>query len=628
MFIGLIAIILIAAFALVTYRQVLDAGLVQLSRTSRQRLDFLAAVTSQTLQKYESMPFILSQQRSLIDLLRHPEDRQRVQSVNHYLKRIQAKTETLVVYLLDKQGRALASSNFGEPGSFVGHSYSFRPYFTEAMQGRAGRFYGVGTTTAEPGYFLSYPLYAQDADPSMPPDATPTPIGVVVVKISLGDLERAWSDGADEVALADADGVVFLSSNSMWRYRTLGPLAPDVQKSLLQTRQYGDAALARLPMRAMRPLWGRASPSTPSSGLVIIPGNSGATPVLMQTSEVGPLSWKLLTFSNTEATFAGARNLAIAMGSASSLVALLIYTLWLGRKRLQERQAARVELQRINDELERRIADRTQVLVDANASMEHKLNELSEAERMLRATQDQAIQAGKLAVLGQMSAGIAHEIAQPLTAMRILSENAQKLLSAREIGEAGENMIEIGCLCRKAGSIVSQLKGFAQKSSETFDPVLVESVVADAVALVRREGENAGIEFDVLPPVRPIWVLGNDVRLEQVLINLLRNAIDAMKDSPRRCISVRYTLDAQHVVLRVRDTGTGIAAPALDRLFEPFFSTKAPGSGLGLGLAISAAIVQGMRGELRAENHSEGGAVFTLILPLAPSEGNRDEESN
>ncbi|WP_157697570.1 sensor histidine kinase [Caballeronia calidae] len=621
----MIALVLIAALALVTYKHVLETSLGQLSRTSRQRLDFLTAVTGQTLEKYESMPYVLSQQGSLIDLLEHPEDGRRAQSVNDYLKRVQEKTKPLVVYLLDHRGRALASSNSSEPRSFVGNDYSFRPYFIGAMQGRAGRFYGVGTTTTEPGYFLSYPLYKQDADPSQKREAAPVPIGVVVVKISLGDLERAWSDGPDEVALADADGVVFLSSNSMWRYRTLGPLAPDVQKTLLQTRQYGDAALARLPMRASQPLWGSAVPSAAHTGLVYVAGNSGTSPLLMQTSEVGPLSWKLLTFSNTEATFAGARNVAIATGSASALVALLTYTLWLRRRRLLERQAARVQLQRINDELEMRIADRTQVLVDANANMERKLSELSEAEGMLRATQDQAIQAGKLAVLGQMSAGIAHEIAQPLTAMRILSENAHKLLSAQELGEAADNMIEIGSLCRKAGSIVGQLKGFAQKSTEAFEPVLVERVVADAVALVRREGENAGIEFDVLPPVRPIWVLGNDVRLEQVLINLLRNAFDAMKDSPRKRICVRFTLDARHVLLRVRDTGTGIATPVLNRLFEPFFSTKAPGAGLGLGLAISAAIVQGMRGELRAENHSEGGAVFTLILPLAPSD--RDEET-
>lgn len=623
--ISLIVIALIAAIALVTYKQVLETGLGQLTRTSRQRLDFLTAVTGQTLEKYESMPYVLSQQGSLVDLLEHPGDGARTQSVNAYLKRVQEKTESLVVYLLDHRGRALASSNSTEPGSFVGHDYSFRPYFIDAMQGRAGRFYGVGTTTAEPGYFLSYPLYAHDADQSTTSKAAAVPIGVVVVKINLSDLEKAWSDGADEVALADADGVVFLSSNSMWRYRTLRPLAPDVQKALLQTRQYGDAALARLPMRASKPLGSSASASAPPKDLVYIAGANGTSPLLMQTSDVGPLSWKLLTFSKTEATFAGARNVAIATGSASALVTLLTYTLWLRRRRLQERQAARVELQRINGELEMRIADRTQVLVDANASMERKLSELSEAERVLRATQDQAIQAGKLAVLGQMSAGIAHEIAQPLTAMRILSENAQKLLSAQEVGEATDNMIEIGSLCRKAGSIVSQLKGFAQKSAETFDPVLVDRVVSDAVTLVRREGESAGIEFDVVPPVRPIWVLGNDVRLEQVLINLLRNAIDATKNSPLRRVSVCFSLEPQHVILRVRDTGTGITAPALQRLFEPFFSTKTPGAGLGLGLAISASIVQGMRGELRAQNHSDGGAVFTLTLPLAPSD--RDEET-
>ncbi len=270
-----------------------------------------------------------------------------------------------------------------------------------------------------------------------------------------------------------------------------------------------------------------------------------------------------------------------------------------------------------------RIAERTQVLVDANTSMESKLSELSEAERMLRATQDDAIQAGKLAVLGQMSAGIVHEIAQPLTAMRILSENARKLLSIEEFAEAAGNMAEIGDLCRKAGSIVGELKGFAQKSVETFEPVLVDQVIADAVSLVRREGDNAGVEFDVRPTSRSVWVSGNSVRLEQVLINLLRNSIHAMKDSAHRCISIRMELDERHVVLRVRDTGSGISPQAVQRLFEPFFTTKAPGHGLGLGLAISASIVQAMHGELHAVNHAEGGAEFTLKLPLAPTRPER-----
>ena len=252
----------------------------------------------------------------------------------------------------------------------------------------------------------------------------------------------------------------------------------------------------------------------------------------MQTAEVGPLAWKLVLFSSTEAAFTAARDVAVATALALALAALLIITLWLRRSRLQERRAARIELQRINDELEMRIAERTQVLVDANTSMESKLSELGEAERMLRATQDHAIQAGKLAVLGQMSAGIVHEIAQPLTAMRILSENARKLLSVEEFAEADGNMIEIGDLCRKAGSIVGELKGFAQKSVETFEPVLVDQVTSDAVTLVRRE--SAGVEFDVRPTSRPVWVSGNSVRLEQVLINLLRNSIDAMKDSAHK----------------------------------------------------------------------------------------------
>jgi two-component system, NtrC family, C4-dicarboxylate transport sensor histidine kinase DctB len=609
------------ALVLATYNTVVDSSLNELRQTSRQRLDFLTAVTRQTLQKYESMPYVLSQQGELIDLLEHPGDARRLQSVNDHLQQVREKTEPLAVYLLNSEGKAIASSNWNETGSFVGHDYSFRPYFLQAMQHGAGRFYGVGTTTAEPGYFLSYPLFPRDAARLATGMAAPGPIGVVVVKISLSDLEQAWREGADRVALADADGVVFLSSESGWRYRTLAPLGVDIQRRLLQTRQYGDFVLPQLPIRPSRPTWVGGAPAAAHKNLIQVTGNDPASALLMQTAVVGPLAWKLLLFSSTEEAFTTARDVSVATALALALTALLIITLWLRRSRLQERRAARIELQRIHDELEVRIAQRTQVLVDANTSMQSKLSELGEAERMLRATQDQAIQAGKLAVLGQMSAGIVHEIAQPLTAMRILSQNARKLLGVKELAEAEENMIEIGELCRKAGSIVGELKGFAQKSVETFEPVLVDQVISDAVTLVRRE--SAGVEFDVRLMSRPVWVSGNSVRLEQVLINLLRNSIDAMKDSASKFISIRIELDERHVVLRVRDTGSGISPEVLERLFEPFFTTKAPGHGLGLGLAISASIVQAMHGEMRAANHPEGGAEFTLKLPLAPADPER-----
>jgi len=623
--IGALALVLLwAALVFATYNGVLERSLDPLRATSRQRLDFLAAVTGQTLLKYESMPYVLGQQGELIDVLEHPDDTRRVQSVNDYLKRVRDRTGPLVVYLLNSKGRAIASSNWSEPGSFVGEDYAFRPYFLQAMQGQAGRFYGVGTTTMEPGYFLSYPLSSRNADTSATSTAARAPIGVVVVKISLADLEQAWSEGADPVALADADGVVFLSSDSHWRYRTLAPLAAETQNRLLQTRQYGDSSLGTLPIRPSRPPWGGEVGAAARQDLIHVAATGRAPTLLMQTAEVGPLSWKLLLFSSTEAAFAAARNVAVATALAYALAVLLIFTLWLRRKRLQERRAARIELQRVSDALEMRIAERTQTLVDANTRMESKLSELSEAERMLRATQDHAIQAGKLAVLGQMSAGIAHEIAQPLTAMRILSENARKLLGIEEFAEADGNMAEIGDLCRKAGSIVGELKGFAQKSVETFEPVRVDQFVSDAVTLVRREGDNAGVEFDVRLTSHAAWVSGNSVRLEQVLINLLRNSIDAMKDSAHKCIGIRMEIDNRHVVLRVRDSGSGISAEALARLYEPFFTTKARGHGLGLGLAISASIVQAMHGELHAANHAEGGAEFTLKLPLAPAHPERE----
>lgn len=607
-----------AALVFVAYSAVLGNRLEQLRRTSRQRLDFLATVIDQAMQKYESMPYVLSQQQELRALLQHPDEAGRVRSVNAYLQRVRDKTEPLAIYLLDSQGKALASSNWNEAGSFVGEDYSFRPYFLDATRGQPGRFYGVGTTTGEPGYFLSYPMFSKDVDPSTGGTATPSPIGVVVVKISLHGLEQAWGQDAGEVALAAEEGVIFLSSESDWRYRALAPLSAATRHRLQQTRQYGDAALQSLPMQASRAAWGSETASQAvHAGLVRFAGRADAFPLLMQSTRVGPLSWQLVLFSETGVAFTAARSAAVATGLAWALATVLATMLWLRRGRLAERRAATVALQRMSQELEARIAERTRTLVDANTTMQARLGELRAAQRVLRATQDDAIQAGKLAVLGQMSAGIAHEMAQPLTAIRILSENASKLMRVGAFGEASENMVEIADLCRKAGAIVGQLKGFAQKSGETREPVLLDQVISSAATLVRREGKNAGVAFDVQQTTEPIWVSGNSVRLEQVLVNLLRNAIDAMEGSAHPRIRIGIERVEGQVVVRVRDGGSGICAEALDRLFEPFFTTKAPGGGLGLGLAISASIVQAMHGELRAANHADGGAEFTLKLPLA-----------
>ncbi len=233
----------------------------------------------------------------------------------------------------------------------------------------------------------------------------------------------------------------------------------------------------------------------------------------------------------------------------------------------------------------------------------------------MRATQNELIQAGKLAVLGQMAASITHEINQPLTALRALNDNAAILLERDERDAVRENLAVMEGLTLRIAGIVSQLKGFARKDDLEQVPISVSGAAQAAVALVASDARHAGvrIEVDAIDPC--LGVQGQAVRVEQVLVNLLRNAIDAVRDAAERRVRLRVERAGDAVRIAIADTGPGIGPTALPRLFEPFFTTKPLGQGLGLGLAISASIANALGGRLDAANGANGGAVFTLQLP-------------
>ena len=239
---------------------------------------------------------------------------------------------------------------------------------------------------------------------------------------------------------------------------------------------------------------------------------------------------------------------------------------------------------------------------------------------MLRETQDELIQAGKLAVLGQMAAGVTHELNQPLTALRTLSDNASTLLTMGQEREAQDNLRMISDLCERMGAIVQQLKGFSRKSAPRLVAVALDDAVRQALKLLESEGRRLDVHVSFVVTQPGLTVMADSVRLEQVAVNLLRNAMDAAVAAPGpRRIEVRVEAlaepDGPVVALKVRDWGDGIAPEAFAHLFEPFYTTQAVGSGLGLGLAISSAIAQTLGGRLRAVNAPGGGAEFTLTLP-------------
>lgn len=564
-----------------------------------RQLQIVALDLESVLEKFETLPFALAFHPDLKQVLTHPTDRALINRVNLTLQSIQRQAKVNAIYLMDREGNTLVSSNWDEPLSFVGKNFGFRPYFREALNGKAGRFYGIGNTTSEPGYFIAQPVYPAGASA---PEAKP--IGVIAVKIGLTEFERTWSSSDDPLALADSKGVVFLSNRDGWRYHSLHTLSMQDRHYLDGTLQYAGQAIS--PIASL--------PKAERAGF----GEYIAKPV-------GRLGWQLMLFPSQEKITHAATYSALAAALLLAVAAISVWAVHQRRRRLEERRASRRALQRAAADLEEKIAQRTEELLTANQRLEAKYAKLKETEHLLRSTQNELVQAGKLAMLGQMAAGITHELNQPLAAIRAFADNAVTFLKRGQTGPAGDNLAHISAASARMGAIIGQLKGFARKSHETVSTVdLAQSIHASAMLLeseFRRHEARLDIEVH-----DALLVLGDAVRTEQVLINLLRNALDAVEGAPRKEVKMELQREDAAAVVRIRDSGPGIPEQVAQHLFEPFFTTKPSGKGLGLGLAISSSIVHAMDGQLNARNHEGGGAEFVVRLPLPEQGSDRMEE--
>jgi len=544
------AIIIVCAYLLGAHR----AGNEQLEQGQRQ-LQLMAPELQSVLERFETLPFVLAQQPDLPNALAHPNDPQAIARLNQTLQTIQQQAKVGALYLMDRNGLTLGASNWDQPLGFAGKNFSYRPYFQAALHGEAGRFYGIGTSTSEAGYFIAQPVRRSGAID-----------GVIAVKISLAELERNWNNSEDPIVLADRHGVIFLGNRPAWRYHSLGPLPPEALAELASTQQYTG--------RNVTPLARNPGPRV--------------------TQEVGRLGWQLMIFPNQLRVIRSGINWALA---AALLLACGGVSYWA----MHQQQRRREERQAFDRELESRIFQRTQ--------------QLSETNRILRTTQNELVQAGKLAMLGQMAAGMTHELNQPLAAIRAFADNARTFLERGQPEQAASNLGHIGDASARMGAIISQLKGFARKD-ETVGPVELGRAVRSSAFLLESECKRCNVALEIDTSAAPLTVAGDTVRIEQVLINLLRNALDAVEGRPQPRVSVVLSREGNEGVARISDSGPGIPQEVVAHLFEPFFTTKPAGKGLGLGLAISSSIVQAMNGRLTARNVDGGGAQFELRLPL------------
>lgn len=571
------AILLVAGFGLA--RWATDRASAQADLDARQNARAHASLLESELQKFRLLPRVLTEFPDVRAALADKSDAAS-RRLDRELEQLAARTDAAVIYVLDAGGTTIAASNWRAPTSFVGENYRFRPYFQGAMQRGEAELFALGTVSGRPGLYLARRVTVDGRR-----------LGVIVLKVEFDKLEARWADSAATTLVTDAAGIVVMSSDPRWRFRSFVPLSAEAQRRLRATRSYGDARLAPLPVdRAGSDLRVGGDLFRQADELVSLPGST-----LRLLQPAGP---------------------ARASAGATARVIFLILLILVGAAivtllRLVERQTMR---QAAHEALEREVAARTRDLRTANDELRQASERQAETDSRYRAAREELAQASRLGSIGQITAGVAHEINQPVAAIRTFAENARAYLDREQAGKARGNLDHIVELTARVGAITGELRNFARRAPTPLGPVPLQSAIDGTLLLIGDRLRAQGTALDVTVEEPTVAVHADRVRLEQVLINLLQNAAEAVRDTDGARVTLRAHGDGP-VLIDIYDNGPGIPADILPQLFTPFVTGRP--DGLGLGLAIASDIMRGFGGTLTLIPSPLGGAGFRLTLRRA-----------
>lgn len=605
----LLAALLIAWGAgTVVYHWSLQRGFRALHDSSTLTLALQEATLNKEVDRFGLVPITVASDKAVVDYLANPGGQDSA-AINRFLASLNANVGAESVFLISLDGTVLASSNWQADHSFIGNRLPFRPYFQQAQVGRISRYYAVGTTQSRPGYYLATAVeYANQR------------VGIVAIKIGLEQLELLWHARTQPLLLVDANNVIVLSSVSAWKFHTIGALSATTKDALAQSRQYNQQPIDALP-------WKIEKRFTDDTSLVTLSREKRDVRYLAVDWPVSSFGMKLISLVDPGPEEREAGIVALATSILILFIAVASLSLAQWRMSIRDRLAAQDRLREANSRLEEQVAQRSGELTAANAALTRQVAERTLAAVQLQNFQQELIRTENLAVIGQLSAGLAHEINQPLAALSTLSANAVRFLERQDVATVRHNLERINDIVVRMGRLTRQLKSFARRADDDNSDADIATSVDAAQALLAHRMQQGGKAIRFAQGGFPvsIRVRCNPVRFEQVLVNLIGNAMDAVDGIENAAISVDWRIVNDRAVIDVEDNGRGMSEEVLQRIFEPFFTTKSL-SGLGLGLAISSDIVKSYGGTLTAINLPNGGARFSVMLGLAMEKGKVQHE--
>jgi two-component system C4-dicarboxylate transport sensor histidine kinase DctB len=562
---ALLALLLLAMIAVAAFgwaaghaRVASDAAAEQQARSASRRL-------AGELQKFRLLPLVLTEYPDVRTVLGSG-DAAAARRMNDKLELLADRTDAAVIYLIARDGRTIAASNWRRPQSFVGQNYGFRPYFRDAMAKGSAELFALGTVSGRPGLFIARRV-----------EEGGRALGVIVVKVEFGGLEAEWGRQPLATFVTDDHGVVIITSRPDWRFRTLAPIDERTRAAIRAVLQFGDLPLTPLPLVKDGATWANGDARY----------REAAVPVPMAGARLHAFQPLAPAEASANATARTAILIAFIL-----LAALLT---WVFRAR--EKQRLQAEARHM---LEIEVAARTADLVEAN--------------RRFRAAREELSQASRLGTIGQITAGVAHEINQPVAAIRGFAENAGTFLDRGDPGKARDNIGTIVALTERIAAIIAELRSFALRSTPALGPVEIARVIDGALLLVGDRIREHGVTVERVGEAPGMRCIADRVRLEQILVNLLQNALDALTGRPDPRIRIE-TREEGDIAITVADNGPGIAPDVADNLFTPFVTGKADGLGLGLGIARD--IAREFGGALDSVASPLGGAAFRLEVRRA-----------